>query len=450
MTSVVYGQNYYLYCVGIGCMLKCPIVDQQCPAWVSAKTVTINDINFVVPSMSYFQSALSVSFLPLAANASAGSSVTYQTPLGIATYSTTSIPDGSGSTESINPAYLSMQQFSFQNATSQSQAPNVIWNVCNGSEGSERDNWAGGSQKCFLPSKSFNAWNDLIDQWVLIPGRTIEQSANNGQVNLGDVLAITLTPQSENIIPGAEYPQISSLPIGAFTNNSDDLLTDLTDPSPDNYTGIIQPIQLNDTVLNIINNSFGGQGDPLAPLMNPMQWCPTTPSSQTTTFYFMITDQNGSIGTVPLQPPLFYNCPCSITSCTLCNVPGQLAFLDPISGQKCPVSCSQSSSGGPCQFQLIPGNCPACNANNCSPMCGQGQVCERNLLTGACECVNIPSQKNRIIWLVVMVSIILAAAVVLIILLIVRNQKEKKAAEAFQKSVIQNILQNPTIPSQQK
>lgn len=442
MSAVVYGANYCLYCIGIGCMLNCPLVDQQCPAWVSGKTITINSLNFTAPSMSTFDSALAVSFLPLGANASVGSPVTYQTPMGIATYSSTPIPDGSGSTETINPAYLSMQQFSFQNDASQSEVPNVIWNVCNKSQGGESDNWAGGNKNCFLPSKSFNAFNDLIDQWILIPGRTVEQSANNGQVNLGDVFAITTTPQSQNLIPSAEYPQITSMPIGVFTNNSSDLLSDLQSTSPDNYTGIIQPIQINDLVLNIINNAQN-EGDSIAPLMNPLQWCPTTPSVETTTFYFMITDQNGSIGSVPLQPPLYYNCPCSITSCSLCNVPGQLAFLDPISGQKCPVTCSQTTPGGPCTFQLISGSCPACNANNCTPACGIGQVCERNLSTGACECVNIPSQKNKVIWLIVIISVILLIAVILIILLIVRNRKEKKAAEAFQKSLIQGILQNP-------
>lgn len=443
MTSVVYGQNYYLYCVGIGCMLKCPIVNQQCPAWVSAKTITVNDINMVSPTVSEFDSALSVQFLPLEANASAGSTVNYQTPLGIATFSTNPIPDGSGSTKTIDPAYLSMQQFQWQNETSQAQVPSVIWNVCDGSQGSEQNSWSGGVKTCFLPSKSVNAFNDLVDQWVLIPGRTVQQSANNAGVNLGDVLMLTLTPQAENIIPSGNNPEVTSVPIGVFTNDSTDLYGDLNNPSPDNYTGIIQPIQINSTILSIINNQFNGQ-DPLAAFDNPMMWCPTTPSVETTTFYFMITDENGSIGSVPLQPPLFYNCPCSITSCTLCNVPGQLAYLDPISSQKCPVTCTQLSSGGPCTFQLVEGGCPACNANNCTPLCGNGQVCERNLLTGACECVDIPSQKNRIIWLIVIIAVILLIIVILIILLVVRNQKEKKAAEAFQKSLIQGILQNPS------
>jgi hypothetical protein len=422
-------------------MLQCPLIDQQCPAWVSAKTITVNDINMVSPAVANFQSALSVQFLPLEANASVGSTVNYQTPLGITTLSTNPIPDGSSSSKTINPSYLSMQQFQWQNGDSQSQVPNVIWNVCNNSEGTEKNSWLGGQKSCFLPSKSYNAWNDVVDQWVLIPGRTVQQSSNNAGVNLGDVLMLTLTPQATNTVP---YPEMTSLPIGVFTNGSTQLFSDLTNPSTDIYTGIIQPIQLNNTILSIINSQDGSDQNPLAPVNNPMMWCPTTPSAETTTFYFMITDENGSIGGVPLQPPLFYNCPCSITSCTLCNVPGQLAFLDPVSGQKCPISCTQSSSGGPCTFQLAEGGCPACNANNCSPLCGNGQVCERNLLTGVCECVDIPSQKNRIIWLIVIIAVILVIIVILIILLVVRNQKEKKAAEAFQKSLIQGILQNPS------
>lgn len=440
MTSVVYGQNYYLYCVGIGCLLNCPIADQNCPAWVSGKTIEINEMSLVVPSMSNFTSALSIQFLGLQSNVGPGSTVVYQNPVGIATFSNNQIPEGSDTMISIGPSYLSMQEFQFQNSSESSPAPTVMWNVCNGQWGSESDFWQAGNKVCQLPSKSLNAFNDLVDQWVLIPARTL---TGDGNVSLGDVLAITLSPLSTNVIPSELSPSLSSVPIGVFTNNSNNLLTDLQNPSEDNYTGIVQPLVLNNTFLNIVNSQFFG-GDPVTVLDNAVQFCPTSTTNQTTTFYFIITDQNGSTGSIPLQPPLFYNCPCSITSCTLCNVPGQMAFLDPISGQKCPVSCSQSSSGGPCTFQLIEGGCPACGANNCSPACGNGQVCERNLSTGACECVNIPSAKNKVIWLIVIISVIILAALILIILLIVRNRKEKKAADAFQKSLIQGILQSPS------
>ena len=106
--QVQYGQNYYLYCLGVSCSLSCPtLINPTCLGWLSGKY--FNPVapffeNVPVSTVSTLEDALPIQFMT---NDTTVQFVQYLAPIGISTQNTSNtIPDGSiDNQKSIAPAY---------------------------------------------------------------------------------------------------------------------------------------------------------------------------------------------------------------------------------------------------------------------------------------------------------------------------------------------------------
>lgn len=427
--------QYYLNAIGLSCMMNCgSMLNANCPSWVSMGTnenysTTFGVDNITMPMVSTFQNATPISFLSRGPQGS----LQYQTPIGLSTTS--------------GPGYVTSFALGQVLLEDDSPGPGVVWNQCgpNASDAIQSDNWTGGIDKCQFQTLSSSAAVAPIDQWMLIP---FAQQVPSGNVSVGDVFAITTSYNLPQMLP-SKFTTNISFPLGVITNGltGNDLYNAIVTSSALTNSAAVGFLQLLSASTSLLNwgNHFNEQFDFVTTQSFPNQayYCsPTNGSfSALNNFLFVVTDNTGSVPS-PLfsLSPSFYNCPCPQSQCTICNVKGQLAFRDPISGATCPITCSQQKAGTPCLFQIDPASCPACQAQDCSPPCSENQVCERNLTTGQCQCVVLPSNKRNLISLIVFVVVVFGMILGTGIFVFIRSRQAKKAELKYKQDLLKNVV----------
>jgi hypothetical protein len=379
-----------------------------------------------MPMVSTFQNATPISFL------SEGSQGTlqYQTPIGIST--------------TVGPGYMSAfgMQLNLTLNQDDSFGPQAYWNKCGtgATDANESDNWTGGIDNCQFQTLASSADSNggPIDQWMLIPFA----QQNTGNVSLGDVFAIITSYTMSQMVPTPDTTNIS-FPLGVITNGLTgnsllDAINTSSSSSNESLVGFMQLLRINQSFLNGVNyflsDEFTGQ------FQNQFYQC-TGSFGNLNNFLFMVTDNTGRVPSPVPSTQSFYTCPCSISQCLLCNVPGKLAFLDPVSGVKCPVLCTQQKPGSPCAFLIDTTNCPACQEGDCTPICTENQVCERDLSTGVCQCVDLPSSKRNIVSLIVLIVFIVGIVGGSFIFMFIQNRKVKRIQTQQRQDLLQHITQ---------
>ena len=422
--------QYFLNAIGLSCLLNCgSTLNANCPSWVSMGTNENYTTSFgidgiTMPMISTLQNATPISFLSRGLQGS----LQYQTPIGLNTQN--------------GPGYVSSFALGQVLLENDSPGPGVVWNQCgpNAPDANQSDNWTGGIDNCQFQTLASSAALAPIDQWMLIP---FAQQVPGGNVSVGDVFAITTSYNLPQMLP-SQFTTNISFPLGVVTNGLTgnalwSAIAASTNETNTAAVGFLQLLSASTTLLNW-SDYFHEQFDFINTQSFPNQgyYCSTTALNN---FLFVVTDNTGSVPS-PLfsLSPSFYNCPCPLSQCALCNVAGQLAYRDPISGATCRVACGQQKAGDPCSFQIDPSSCPSCQFQDCSPPCSENQVCERNLTTGQCQCATLPSNKRNIISLIIFAVVIVSVILGTGIYVFVRSRQAKKAELKYKQDLLKNVV----------